>query len=172
MKSSLQKLYKFFKLEGEHSYDNRAVIGGLERMLAPWEPEARLEGLPEELIHAVASRLRDYSRLSPLSRRESLDGLWKRIQREAGESIPDLALPLPVDKLPMAERSESSTGQEKSLPRKAPVQPSSASVPAGSDNASVAKPAGPAFPEKRADSTPPQPHKHPPASENPGPSHP
>jgi ATP-dependent DNA helicase RecG len=136
VKSSLQKLYKFFKLEAEHSYDNRAVIGGLERMLAPWEPEARLEGLADELIHAVASRLRDYNRLSPASRRESLDGLWKRIQREAGEPIPDLALPLPLDKLPLAESADTPTGQEKSLPRKAPVpidpapQPTPAAVSA------------------------------------------
>lgn len=96
MKSSLQKLYKFFKLEAEHNYDNRAVIGGLERMLAPWEPEARLDGLVEELIQAVASRLRDYGRLSSASRRESLDGLWKRIQREAGEPIPELIFPIPL----------------------------------------------------------------------------
>jgi ATP-dependent DNA helicase RecG len=112
VKSSLQKLYRFFKLEAEHSYDNRAVIGGLDRMLAPWEPEARLEGLPEELIRAVASRLRDYDRLSTASRRECLDGLWKRIQREAGEPIPDLALPL-------AAQSEGHAADQKILPLKA-----------------------------------------------------
>lgn len=117
MKSSLQKLYKFFKLEAEHSYNNRAVIGGLERMLAPWEPEARLDNLPEDLIRAVSSRLRDYERLSPASRRESLDGLWKRIQREAGEPIPELALPLPLEKLPPAERPETQAADEKIPPR-------------------------------------------------------
>ncbi len=128
MKSSLQKLYKFFKLEAEHSYDDRAVIGGLERMLTPWESEARLEKLPEELIYAVASRLRDYGRLSPTSRRESLEGLWKRIQREAGEPIPDLALPL-------LDGNEPSASQELSARRTAPnpqvsvPQPSAAQVP-------------------------------------------
>jgi ATP-dependent DNA helicase RecG len=124
VKPCLQKLYKFFKLEAEHSYNNRAVIGGLERMLAPWEPEARLEGLPEELIQAVASRLRDYDRLSPASRRESLDGLWRRIQREAGEPIPDLTLPLPLP-----SRVEAPSNQEIFPPRSAPPPTGSTTPP-------------------------------------------
>ena len=81
MNPSLQKLQKFFKLESERGYDNRAVVGGLERMLDPWEAEAHADGLPEELISAVISRLRDYHRLSAASRQEALQGLWRRIQR-------------------------------------------------------------------------------------------
>jgi ATP-dependent DNA helicase RecG len=90
MKPSLLKLQKFFKLEAERGYDNRAVMGGLSRMLEPWEAEARQDGLPEELITAVLSRLRDYNRLSPASRQEALQGLWSRIQSEIGVSpIPE-----------------------------------------------------------------------------------
>jgi ATP-dependent DNA helicase RecG len=83
MMPSLIKLQKFFKLEAERGYDNRAVLGGLNRMLEPWEAEARQDGLPEEFISAVSSRLRDYNRLSPTSRQEALQGLWSRIQSEA-----------------------------------------------------------------------------------------
>jgi len=86
MKPSLIKLQKFFKLEAERGYDNRAVLGGLSRMLEPWEAEARQEGLPEDLISAVISRLRDYNRLSPASRQEALQGLWGRIQSEVSPS--------------------------------------------------------------------------------------
>ena len=90
MKPSLLKLQKFFKLEAERGYDNRAVMGGLSRMLEPWEAEARQDGLPEELIAAVLSRLRDYNRLSPASRQEALQGLWSRIQSEVSASpIPE-----------------------------------------------------------------------------------
>ena len=90
MKPSLLKLQKFFKLEAERGYDNRAVMGGLSRMLEPWEAEARQDGLPEELIATVLSRLRDYNRLSPASRQEALQGLWSRIQSEVGASpIPE-----------------------------------------------------------------------------------
>ena len=92
MKPSLIKLQKFFKLEAERGYDNRAVLGGLSRMLEPWEAEARQDGLAEELISAVLSRLRDYNRLSPTSRQEALQGLWRRIQSE-------------VDAAPLADAS-------------------------------------------------------------------
>ena len=53
MKPSLEKLHKFFKLETERGYDNRAVVGGLERMLDPWSSEARADNLPEDLIEAI-----------------------------------------------------------------------------------------------------------------------
>ena len=102
MKPSLVKLQKFFKLEAERGYDNRAVMGGLSRMLEPWEAEARLDGLPDELISAVLSRLRDYNRLSPASREEALQGLWRRIQVEsetqpAQEASPEDIQPPPEE---------------------------------------------------------------------------
>jgi ATP-dependent DNA helicase RecG len=85
MKPSLQKLQKFFKLESERGYDDRAVVGGLERMIDTWVNDARADNLPEELIQAVKVRLRDYNRLSPNSRQEALQGLWQRIQRVLGD---------------------------------------------------------------------------------------
>lgn len=79
MKPSLLKLKKFFKLESERGYDNRAVLGGLGSMLDPWEAEARADEVPEDIIDAVVSRLRDYHRLSESSREDALKGLWRRI---------------------------------------------------------------------------------------------
>ena len=83
--ASLLKLQKIFALEAQRGFDNGAVMGGLPRMLAVWEDEARAEGLPEELIRAVATLLRDYDRLGAKSRAEVLRGLWQRIHR----TIPD-----------------------------------------------------------------------------------
>jgi ATP-dependent DNA helicase RecG len=80
MKPSLQKLQKFFRLEAERGFDNRAVLGGLDRILDSWEVDARADSLPEEIIQLVDSRLRDYPRLSEGSRAEALNGLWKRLQ--------------------------------------------------------------------------------------------
>jgi ATP-dependent DNA helicase RecG len=97
MKPSLNKLHKFFKLEAERNYDNRAVVGGLERMLEPWRVEAHSDGLPPELIEAVVTRLRDYSKLTPKSRAEALEGIWRRIQRESGERLPALESPPPPE---------------------------------------------------------------------------
>ncbi len=84
MKPSIQKLQKFFKLESERNYDNKAVMGGLQSMLEGWEHEARADELPEELIQAVIIRLRDYHRLTETSRKETLHGIWVRVQRETG----------------------------------------------------------------------------------------
>jgi ATP-dependent DNA helicase RecG len=52
--------------------------------LERWENEARADGLSENLIQFVAGRIGDYSRLSPVSRAETIEGVWKRIQRSEG----------------------------------------------------------------------------------------
>ena len=88
MKPSIEKLQKFFRLEADRNYDNKAVMGGLQGMLESWELEARADQLPEELIQAVVIRLRDYQRLSEASRKETLHGIWARVQRETGGHEP------------------------------------------------------------------------------------
>ena len=57
MQPSLEKLRKFFRLEHENKYQNTAIIGGLAKMLDYWEGEARADGITEEVIQAVVSRL-------------------------------------------------------------------------------------------------------------------
>ncbi len=85
MQPSLEKLRKFFRLEHENKYENKAIIGGLAKMLDFWEGEARADGIAEEVIQAVISRLRSYEKLSADGRAESLKGLWKRI----GDTYPE-----------------------------------------------------------------------------------
>ena len=82
MKKSIEKLQKFFKLEADRGYDNKAVMGGLAGMLDSWISDARADNLDEDLIQAIRSRLNDYNRLSETSRKEALYGLWNRIKRE------------------------------------------------------------------------------------------
>ena len=114
MNQSLEKIHKIFKLEIERNCDNRAVLGGLERMLDFWEPEARVDGIPEELIQVVVARIRDYRRLSPSSRYESLAGLWQRIQK----SYPQLP------QLPESQVQLSPEAPPQTIPvRHAEVQP-------------------------------------------------
>jgi len=84
MKKSIAKLRKFFRLEAKRGYDNKAVMGGLANILSSWEGEAREEGLPERLIQAVGSRLRDYHQLSQESRKTALNGIWQRVQKTTG----------------------------------------------------------------------------------------
>ena len=89
MKPSIQKLQKIFKLEAQRGFDNHAVMGGLERMLDWWLAEARADGLPDELIALIEARIRDYARLTQKSRSETLQGLWRRIQRGDSEIQPE-----------------------------------------------------------------------------------
>ncbi len=84
MKPSIEKLQKFFKLEADRGYDNKAVLGGLAGMLDAWIEDARVDKINEEIIQSVISRLKDYERLSEASRKETLYGLWNRIKRELG----------------------------------------------------------------------------------------
>jgi len=126
MKPSIEKLYKFFKLESERGYDNRAVVGGLERMLDPWTSEARADNLPEDLIEAIVIRLRDYHRLSESSRQEALQGLWKRIQRQQDIST---SIPLPntqeiVKQEPITSEKTKPTPPPSQKPKKQKKPPS------------------------------------------------
>jgi ATP-dependent DNA helicase RecG len=110
MKPSLDKLHKYFKLEVERGYDNHAVVGGLERMLDFWEAEARADELPEELVQAVIARLRDYSRLTTKSRAETLEGLWRRIQRDIHD-LPPISFTTPE-----AKKAPESNGAQSEFP--------------------------------------------------------
>ena len=120
MQPSLEKLRKFFRLEHENKYDNTAIIGGLAKMLDFWEGEARADGIAEEVIQAVVSRLRSYEKLSPEGRAESLKGLWKRI----GDTYPEAA------QKPKTQ-VESSTGSQPPRPPEQPVAlPNSSAIAA------------------------------------------
>jgi ATP-dependent DNA helicase RecG len=80
MQPSLSKLRKFFRLEAERSYDNGAVVGGLERMLPGWEAEARAEAVDERLVSEIGSSLRRYAQLTPDERQSALLAIWRRIE--------------------------------------------------------------------------------------------
>lgn len=133
MQPSLEKLRKFFRLEHENKYQNTAIIGGLAKMLDYWEGEARADGITEEVIQAVVSRLRSYEKISPDGRAESLKGLWKRIgdtYPEAGQK-PKQAQPQqtqprpqqqPRQQTPPPPQEAKPEGQQSQQPRSAPQQ--------------------------------------------------
>ena len=119
MHSSIEKLRKFFRLEAENGYNDSAIIGGLAKMLDYWENDARNEGLREEVIQAVAGRLRDYSRLSPESRKETLKGIWTRVKKEYpddGDQKPQQTRPEPAP----AQKTDAAP-QQANAPKREPV---------------------------------------------------
>ena len=84
MPPSVDKLLKFFQLEREKSYQDRAVIGGLSKILGNWIFEARKDHLPDSLISSVKTGLENYASISPESRRELLDELIQEIKKIPG----------------------------------------------------------------------------------------
>jgi ATP-dependent DNA helicase RecG len=64
MPSPLEKLQKFLRLEAERGYDNRAVVGGLNRILPAWENDARKENVNETLLQTISARLNQYPELN------------------------------------------------------------------------------------------------------------
>lgn len=116
MYPSLEKLQKYVRLEAKNGYNNKAVIGGLASMLQTWEAEARNDGVAEAVIEAVTSRLRDYKRLSPESRKMTLFGIGNRIKREYPElgeekPLPARPEPEPASQAPARAESESASRQ-------------------------------------------------------------
>lgn len=107
MKKSIKKLRKFFRLEAQRGYDNKAVMGGLANILSSWENEAREDGLPEHLIQAVVSRLRDYHQLSEDSRKTALQGIWQRVQKTTEKTLQPLRKTVPE-----AQTEEETTPEE------------------------------------------------------------
>ena len=78
---AVQKLVKYFDLEASRGFDDRAVMGGLERAVQPWQDEARQTGLSEETVATVSAALRHYSGLSPEERQKSLADVRALLER-------------------------------------------------------------------------------------------
>jgi ATP-dependent DNA helicase RecG len=89
MLSSIEKLLKFFRLEIERGYDNRAVVGGLDKILPSWENEARSNHIEEETIQSVLSALSTYPDLQPAERADLLNRLIGQLENVPVQ--PDLA---------------------------------------------------------------------------------
>jgi len=75
MLPSVEKILKFFSLEKEKHFNNRAIIGGLDKILGNWLYEAKKDHLPEALISSVKTGLENYASISPEARQTLLDEL-------------------------------------------------------------------------------------------------
>src|SRR5512133_2076585 len=85
MLSSVEKLQKFFRLEIERGFDNRAVVGGLDKILPAWESEARANRLSEELIQTIITSLSTYPTLEPNERAEMLSRMMSQLEQAAAQ---------------------------------------------------------------------------------------
>jgi len=79
MQSSLKNLLKFLRHDASRGYDDKAVFGGLVKILDFWVPEARNEKISEEIIQSVITCINNYHNLSEEKRFLALKDLWERI---------------------------------------------------------------------------------------------
>ena len=123
-------------------------------MLDYWEGEARADGIAEEVIQAVAARLRSYEKLSPDGRAESLKGLWKRIGEtypEAGQKPKVQTQPQTANQPPRPPRPAGEAPQQKPAESPRPQQqPPQRQNPPPHQNQQKPRPA----PPSRSDSVP------------------
>jgi len=111
MNPALEKLTKYLHLEADRGYDNRAVVGGLQSMLEPWEAEARATGLPDKTVEAVRSHLENYAQLSTDLRRNVLDNLKVQLKVD----FPELGIRgLTVAEHELRTPGEPSSGEDRS----------------------------------------------------------
>jgi ATP-dependent DNA helicase RecG len=68
MHELLTRLYKMCDLEIKNGYDDKAVIGGLTKMLAFWEPLVRRAGFDSARLDALVAQVKTYSTLPEAER--------------------------------------------------------------------------------------------------------
>ena len=134
MGRATEKLYKIFKLESEYGYANKAVVGGLERLLDTWAGEARADGLSEEQIQQVASILDGYANLDTTTRPEALHKIGQILDiagikhLPAVEQQPQPETPTPsLEPQPKPHKSQPQTGRGSTRKRVSSPTPSAVS---------------------------------------------
>ncbi len=129
MASISEKYAKIFRLEAAKGYQDKAVMGGLQRLTAAWISDAREAGLPEKLVADVASMLGSYHEQSAAARRQTLMEISSLLQLPGMRELS----PPPAEGIAAApaavEQSEQKTKTAKKTENQASRKLSSAALP-------------------------------------------
>ena len=127
MLSSLAQLQKVLQTEVGLKYANKAVIGGLPKLMTFWEPNARRDGLSPEFISDVASRLRTYVETDLERRPAALGEILDAIKAEQARRTPPPAPVRPRDPAPPPRRVDeprpAARGEGEARPRPESTRP-------------------------------------------------
>jgi len=110
MASSILKLKKFLSLERERHFDNRAVVGGLDKVIPIWQKEALSDGLDEEIVASIVLQLQRYSSMDVSSRDEAIKAIFNALDAPEG--------PKPVDVAETAPKEESTPTPQPKAPHR------------------------------------------------------
>ena len=129
MPSPFETLSKMLSLEKQRGYDNKAVVGGLERLSDTWAPEAITQVDSKEdrlLIETLASSLRRYPSLDEPSQRAALlEDMLNKITNRRATPVPEGEIAELVVEPPAPEPETAG----ESIPPSVPPSPPKPSVP-------------------------------------------
>ncbi len=118
MQRSIIKLYKIFSLEANLNYADKAVVGGLEKLIDTWQGQARTEGLSEDKISAVTAILVRYAGLPPSERSKALKRVGYILDNPGMKNLPDHVIRQQADSpvKPAKQKPDFTKAPEKTTP--------------------------------------------------------
>ncbi len=106
MVSSIEKLRKFLNLEIKRNFDNKAIVGGLDKILPSWVPEALAETDDTEKVSEIKMRIELYhaqsqgERSTAITQILDLLNLFDNIQEpEESQSMVQEEQPRPIPEM-------------------------------------------------------------------------
>ncbi|MCW5873963.1 MAG: ATP-dependent DNA helicase RecG [Anaerolineales bacterium] len=154
MHPALSTLRKYFRLEAERGYDNRAVLGGLEKMLPLWASNARAEGLDEALVAALTQQLKNYDVLEPAQRAAALKAAWAIAQ---GKPAPRRVAAKKTTSQRTTTTTKTQSTQRNTASEKQTDTPAAKTTPAKARTTKTQRAQSKALPAKAVDAPAPKP---------------
>ena len=81
MQSPIEQLKKFLQLETNRGCDNRAVMGGLDKILPAWQKDTSASNLDSELIEYISGMLQAYPAMTPEERGQGIEAMISRLDK-------------------------------------------------------------------------------------------
>ena len=85
MGDELHKYQKFLKLEIDRGFDNKAVLGGLEKIIPSWQNDAVSAGLNSTAIKTVTENFSNYGNQPVSARKQSVNQVLTILKKSAIE---------------------------------------------------------------------------------------
>ena len=108
MSLSIEKLKKFFKLETDRNYDNKAVVGGLDKILPIWITESEAENIDEGLRDLVLDKIGIYEESDFDTRKQIITELMSSLEEA---SVSDTRQQKPYEQPVRSDKSGSRYSQ-------------------------------------------------------------
>ena len=130
MPAPIENLRKFLNLEIKRNYDNRAIVGGLDKIDPVWQQDAHLYGVTDELRESISKKLLTYSSLPvegrPQAIQEMLDLLNRNTGTPSGKTDPVQMVDKQIDRSDLPQVVEVPAQKEENRPsfRESPPSPS------------------------------------------------